>query len=302
MVFSFGTATTTGGFSLPAATTTAASTGFTLGSGDAGNISSSLPLASTTASVASSTALAQKTPTTAVGSMPSSTGFVNFSLPSASTAGSTASGATTQTSAATTTTAASGGGAHTFVQLEESINKWAMELEEQERVFVNQASQVNAWDRLLIANGDKIVNLNGAVERVKLEQQQLDHELDFIRAQQRDLEDCLGPLERQLLPAPTSADPERERTYQLAENVDTQLKQMTEDLKEVIEHLNEANRVKDATDPMVQVGRILNAHMNSLQWLDQKTAAIATLVDEVSKLHDAHKRENERSFHLTYDR
>jgi nuclear pore complex protein Nup62 len=43
-----------------------------------------------------------------------------------------------------------------FCQLEESINKWTLELEEQEKVFMNQATQVNAWDRLLIGNGEKV--------------------------------------------------------------------------------------------------------------------------------------------------
>lgn len=44
----------------------------------------------------------------------------------------------------------------TFAQLEENINKWTLELEEQEKTFINQATQINAWDRLLIANGEKV--------------------------------------------------------------------------------------------------------------------------------------------------
>jgi nuclear pore complex protein Nup62 len=44
----------------------------------------------------------------------------------------------------------------TFAQLEETINKWTLELEEQEKTFINQATQINAWDRLLIANGEKV--------------------------------------------------------------------------------------------------------------------------------------------------
>jgi nuclear pore complex protein Nup62 len=43
-----------------------------------------------------------------------------------------------------------------FCQLEESINKWTLELEEQEKLFMNQATQVNAWDRLLVGNGEKV--------------------------------------------------------------------------------------------------------------------------------------------------
>lgn len=36
----------------------------------------------------------------------------------------------------------------------------------------------------------------------------------------------------------------------MAENMDTQLKQMSEDLKEIIEHLNETNRTQDTSDPV----------------------------------------------------
>lgn len=67
-----------------------------------------------------------------------------------------------------------------ITSFEESINKWTLELEEQEKVFVNQAAQVNDWDKLLINNGEKIVALNEEVERVKIEQQQLEHELDYV--------------------------------------------------------------------------------------------------------------------------
>ena len=43
-----------------------------------------------------------------------------------------------------------------YRQLEEQINKWMTDLEEQERVFLQQATQVNAWDRLLVDNGEKV--------------------------------------------------------------------------------------------------------------------------------------------------
>ena len=44
----------------------------------------------------------------------------------------------------------------TYKQLEEETNKWMAELEEQERNFLLQATQVNAWDRLVIENGEKV--------------------------------------------------------------------------------------------------------------------------------------------------
>jgi len=53
-----------------------------------------------------------------------------------------------------------------------------------EKQFLNQATQVNAWDQLLVKNGEKILNLNDAVSRVRQDQQRLEHELDFVSGQQ----------------------------------------------------------------------------------------------------------------------
>lgn len=38
--------------------------------------------------------------------------------------------------------------------------------------------------------------------------------------------------------------------YQIAENIDAQLKRMTSDLKEVIEHLNMSAGSRESTDPV----------------------------------------------------
>lgn len=286
--------------SAPAATTTTAQSFSLGGGGDATASKLSLTLLPPATTVGLDLQL--KTATTTATTTSSTTGFTLTA--STATSATTSSAAPPLSVLATGTVVSSApSGTSTslnFCQLEESINKWTLELEEQEKVFMNQATQVNAWDHLLIGNGEKIVGLNNAVERVKLEQQQLDNELDFILAQQRELEECLAPLEKEL-GSNGVADPEREHIFQMTENVDTQLKQMSEDLKEIIEHLNETNRTQDTSDPIVQIGRILNAHMNSLQWIDQNTALIATHLEQVSKLHDVHRRENERSFHLTYD-
>ncbi|KAH0560485.1 nuclear pore glycoprotein p62 [Cotesia glomerata] len=243
--------------------------------------------------------------------VPSTTSSLSgFSLPGTTSAAAVApkttqTTGTTQTTLGTTTTVSSSSssgqlGAINFCQLEESINKWTLELEEQEKVFMNQATQINAWDKLLIANGEKIVTLNQQVEKVKLEQQQLEHELDYVVGQQKELQDCLVPLEKELANISVS-DPEREYTYRLSEKLDTQLKQMSEDLKEIIEHLNEANRAQDSSDPIVQIGKILNAHMNSLQWIDQRTSIIAQRIQQIDQMHQNFRQENERSFNLAYN-
>jgi len=217
-------------------------------------------------------------------------------------------------STATTTTASSAAAAPgttmSYRQLEESINKWTIELEEQEKIFLNQATQVNSWDRMIFENGEAIVNLNEDVEKVKADQTRLEHELDFIKGLQTELEDVLKPLEASVAPSSSTAtqslntsginvtagiDNERERVYQKAEQIDAQLQRMSEDLKEIIVHINAQNRAQDdSNDPIVQIGRVLNAHMDSLQWVDQSMVQVQKKLDEVTKVQELRKKESER--------
>ncbi|XP_067945469.1 nuclear pore glycoprotein p62-like [Watersipora subatra] len=223
-------------------------------------------------------------------------------------------GATSAVSSTTATVAAASGtvasGATepkmTYKELEEHMNKWSMELDHQEKVFLEQATKVNAWDKVLIENGQKITDLNSDVEKIKLDQHRLTNELDFIVAQQTELEEMLIPLEDSVAKLPPinyqqHTDSEREHTYQIAENIDAQLKRMTEDLKEVIDHLNMGTGSQDTSDPMLQISKILNAHMESLQWVDQNAALLQQKTSGVMRYAESTRKEHERNFRLAYN-
>lgn len=220
------------------------------------------------------------TTTTASATTTASTGFALATTTIASVA-------PTQTT--TTTSSIPATGSLTFAQLEDSINKWTIDLEEQGKFFVNQAKQLNAWDTLLISNGEKILNLNSSIERVKQQQSQLDQELDFILAQQKELEELIVPLEKELVDIPVT-DIDRNQMYQFAEIIDSQLKQISDDLKEIIENINESNKDEEISNPINQISKILNAHMNSLTWIDRNTAQISRQLEEISKIEDANRR------------
>ncbi|NXU50892.1 NUP62 protein, partial [Turnix velox] len=208
--------------------------------------------------------------------------------------------------AAITTTTTSAPPVMTYAQLESLINKWSLELEDQEKHFLHQATQVNAWDQTLIENGEKITSLHREVEKVKLDQKRLDQELDFILSQQKELEDLLTPLEESVKEQSGTiylqhADEERERTYKLAENIDAQLKRMAQDLKDITEHLNASRGPADTSDPLQQICKILNAHMDSLQWIDQNSAVLQRKVEEVTKVCESRRKEQERNFRFAFD-
>lgn len=219
--------------------------------------------------------------------------LTGFSLTAPPTTNATSNNQANLSTTTTTTSSSSAPSQMNFFNLEEQINKWTLELEEQEKIFINQATQVNAWDSILLKNGEKIVDLNNAMEKVKADQIAIEQELEFITAQQAELEESILPLEQELSKIPQQIDVDRSQTYLMAETLDSQLKQMSEDLKEVIEHLNEANKFQDPADPLVQIGTILNAHFTTLQWIEDKTSAMNTHLDELSKINTMYK---DRSF------
>ncbi|CAI8038036.1 Nuclear pore glycoprotein p62 [Geodia barretti] len=76
---------------------------------------------------------------------------------------------------------------------------------------------------------------------------------------------------------------------------------MEQDLKVIIEQMNSSNAAEDEDNPMVKVVKILNAHADSLNWIDRNTALLKQKVDEVGKQTEQRRREQERSFRLAFD-
>lgn len=183
----------------------------------------------------------------------------------------------------------------TFKILEDYVNKWMSDLDSQEKDFLNQATQLNALDKLMVENGEKIVDLSGEVDRLNSEQDQLDQELNFLYSQQSDLEGSIKKLEQSIEGMPTipqqHCDTSRIEMYKLLIEVDNQLRSQSGDLKDVIKRLNCTNI--NLNDPVMQINKILNAHMDSLNWIEENTGAIQNQVENVSKTVNDRLRESE---------
>lgn len=193
-----------------------------------------------------------------------------------------------------------------YVQLESLINKWSLELEDQEWYFFQQVIQVNVWDCMLIENGEKIISLYCEVEKVKLDQKRLDQEFDFILFQQKELEDLLSLLE-ELVKEQSGiiylqyVDEECEKIYKLVENIDVQFKCMVQDFKDIIEYLNMFGVFVDISDLLQQICKIFNVYMDLLQWIDQNLVLLQRKVEEVIKVCEGWCKEQECSFWIIFD-
>eukprot|EP00041_Stephanoeca_diplocostata_P008402 m.124899 g.124899 ORF g.124899 m.124899 type:complete len:399 (+) comp17306_c0_seq1:100-1296(+) len=164
-----------------------------------------------------------------------------------------------------------------YGQVEEKLNTWKREINKKVGEFKEWASNVNAWDCKLVGNTEKIITLHEEVERVKAQQKKLDQELKVISSQQAEIAEILQPLEAKIASDEYAqvSDDAREETFHLAESVQNRLDRTCEDLKTIIKRLNDSGNSDqqnaDAMDPMLQITKILGAHVDTLSWVEQRT-------------------------------
>jgi nuclear pore complex protein Nup62 len=158
--------------------------------------------------------------------------------------------------------------------VEEIIEIWNRDLEDQVIAFHEQASIIQQWDAELMKNLGKLHTLQQSVANVELSQQKLTRILDGIKVSQHDLVNMLDILESQVDAVsrkPVTKDEyNRYRTYELAEEVDDSLAVLSESFSSTVEQLNKStNKQLDiAHNPVAQIVKILNVHTASLEYLN----------------------------------
>ena len=196
---------------------------------------------------------------------------------------------------------------YTYRQLEDVINNWVMELDDQQKVFLNQAKQVNAWDLALLENEDSIIALHDELERAKTDQDRLDHDLNSILNQQQELEEMLTPLETYISSQPMHAstqhaDQERNKTYSMAEKIDGSMKDMLQSLREVLEKINSVNAANsDRNSPISHITGILNVHMDMLLFIDESSNSLQQKLDELSRKLGSKKQDQEAKLKTAFN-
>lgn len=175
----------------------------------------------------------------------------------------------------------------TFGVLEDQINLWINELAQFESDFHEQGQTINSWDSLLVANGEKLIKMNQSIENLNNTHMDLDHKLDFILSQQKELEQMLSEIPDKHALTAANVNAEREHTYSLVELVYNDLNNIGHDLKvmllvsfhcfhsfnslqEFIKKLNETKANPNTNDPFVQISKILNSHVDVLQWIEHQ--------------------------------
>lgn len=137
-------------------------------------------------------------------------------------------------------------------------------------------------------------------------QKEIDQSLEYIEAQQTELDTALDSYHSQIKALVegsqgqarlrvTPADEEREKAYTLAENLNCQLDDMSHQLSSLIEEMNViSGHSETEDDPMTMIVRILGEHLTSLEWVNDSVNDLGGRVKDLNRVAESATLEAER--------
>ena len=184
--------------------------------------------------------------------------------------------------------------------VEETLNKFQRQLEEDALAFAEEAKRVCAYDAVLRDSGRDLGKLNTEAQRLMIEQDQVEDGLNTIGAFQNQLDTILAEVEDQVGTIfqtqnhlnPADADLERERSYETAKKIEYQLDDVTNSLRETFDTLNQANASaygasgdggsSNDINSVNDVITVLNRHQDGLAELEAAAQKLELDCNEVS--------------------
>ncbi|KAG9245833.1 Nsp1-like C-terminal region-domain-containing protein [Calycina marina] len=174
--------------------------------------------------------------------------------------------------------------------MDEIINRWTSDLVKYQKEFQEQANKVAAWDRLMVDNSEKIQKLYNNTFEAEKASTEVERQLAAVESQQaeligwldryeEDVDQMMGQQQLGLGENLQGPDQERERTYKLAEKLTERLDDMGKNITNMVEAINDTSASlsksnSKADDPLTKIVRVLNSHLQQLQWIDTNAAML----------------------------
>ncbi|EYB85166.1 hypothetical protein Y032_0303g1888 [Ancylostoma ceylanicum] len=193
-----------------------------------------------------------------------------------------------------------------FADLSAVTQKMIMDLAADERSFLNCLLELNAYDRQLWENMQRITDVESKLVTLEQKQDKMMYDISSINEEQKALDAVVTALEKDLglpdwtdqnhsLPvdalAATPGDVKRQQLLQLLISVDSQIKEADSDLQEIIDQVSALHKSKTAVSNSKkytedQVAQILKNQMETLIYVDKKTGELDAKVDEFKDVLD----------------
>eukprot|EP01083_Nonionella_stella_P296845 1008318_1 len=195
--------------------------------------------------------------------------------------------------------------------VDQILRLWEGELEDHVNSYIQHGAQIRHWDKKLFDNSSSIIELQKEVASLVDTQCGFNIELEKIRGQQQNLNSIIEELEKTLGTTPNHTNTiqcdqdnnmvsmlhtshnvlnntndinlNRNDVYSMAETIDSNLTSLNERLQIKINQLNQSNQafVGSKQHPLSPVLEILNNHMASLNWIDDKTQQISHKITQI---------------------
>lgn len=215
------------------------------------------------------------------------------------------------------------------LSLDEVVNKWSDDVAQLSAQFQKAVSLVSKWDRSIVANEDRIHAIHKDVQSLQVAHKELNNNLDVILTQQSELHNLLEALENDVENKIGSgkgkanesragdggisgtsrtgggshggrqqAEAERESMHRLSIDIMEELDAMALTIRDLVSDLNKGRHGNsDSSGDIVgQIISVLNAHLDSLMYLDESSNSLQKRLAEVSRAVELVARDSERTY------
>lgn len=180
--------------------------------------------------------------------------------------------------------------------MEEIVAKFEQELESEAQRFKEQANEVRKWDMILIENGQNLGRLYEQMTQAEQMRNQLSQNLGTIERSQADMRTRIEQYEDEADKVSNSlsgqrkelvaADQQRQDAFQLADNLNQQLKDLGSNLGSMITKINslssnvggvissENGESTGTENALAQITTILSSHISSLEWINSQAGEV----------------------------
>ncbi|KAJ1361305.1 hypothetical protein KIN20_020522 [Parelaphostrongylus tenuis] len=193
-----------------------------------------------------------------------------------------------------------------FSDLSAITQKMTLDLAADERAFLNCLLELNAYDRQLWENMQRISDVDSKLATLEEKQSKMIYNISSISEEQKALDSAISEMEKSLglpdwtdqnsdLPmdafSATPSDVKRQQLLQLLVSVDSQIKEADCDLQEILDQVSALHKFKTAMSNANkvtedQVAQILKNQMETLLYIDQKTGELDAKVEEFKEVLD----------------
>ena len=168
----------------------------------------------------------------------------------------------------------------------EIADKWIKMLNAQTQTFKKSCQEVKEWDDFLLAMHHDLNIYSKHTTRQIQELDELNNSLDSMKQVHeqihQELTGTLKDVQQKLHEVSennaTAADKERQKNYEMAEDVNGRVTQLTDQLRVVVKKLNDVQDRRGSKSKMSHIEtieQIVDKHLRSLEQIDQKTEEIA---------------------------